>query len=343
MHRSVRTTLIQLVAVLSAFLMFALPAAEARPHFRYDFATPLFGLSAAKGGGLLVADSGAGVVRLRHGGGRLIVDLPGVTDMAPIRGSRMHILGPDATLYRFVRGTLRPIADLGAFEADVNPDGGAIESNPFRVASLSHQRALVADAAANALLIVRGNGDVDWVATLPSQLVPTRNAKRLAGCPNPPPDLAEVCTLPARIPAEPVVTSVAVGPDGAWYVGELKGFPAPRGKSRVWRIEPGTRHAQCGSDRRCRVVAKGFTSIVDLSFDRHGMLDVVEFDEASWFAVESGQPEGGTVDECNVWTGRCRVLASGLLMPSAVASTGHRTYVTVNSLIPGEAKVVRIA
>lgn len=341
MHRSVRAVLIQLAAALSAFLLLAQPAAQARTGFDYDFATPLFGLSTAKGGGLLVADAGAGIVRLRDGKGSLIVELPGVADMARSSRSRIQALaGP--TLYRIVHDRIRPVSDLGAFEADVNPDGADIESNPFDVAALSHQRALVADAAANDLLIVRGDGSTDWVATLPSEVVPTANAKRLAGCPDPPPDLADICTLPARIPAEPVVTSVAVGPDGAWYVGELKGFPAPRNKSRVWRIEPGTRHAHCGADPRCSIVADGFTSIIDLSFDRQGMLNVVEFDEASFLAVETDQATSGTVDSCDVATGVCSVLASGLLMPTAVASTAHHTYSTVMSLIPGQANVVRI-
>ena len=41
----------------------------------------------------------------------------------------------------------------------------------------------------------------------------------------PSPTLEFVCELPDRIPAQAVATSVAVGPDGAYYVGELKGFP----------------------------------------------------------------------------------------------------------------------
>jgi hypothetical protein len=344
MHRSIRAVLIKLAVALSALLMIAQPA-EARQAFDYDFTGPVFGMSAAKGGGLLVADAGSGVVRLRHGDGSLIAALPGVADVAAISRSRMQAVtgGPDSMLYRIIDGKVRPISDIGAFEAAVNPDGGAIDSNAFGVAALSSQRALVADAAANALLIVRGDGTTDWVATLPMQVVPTRNAKRIAGCPKPPPDLADICELPKRIPAEPVLTSVTVGPDGAWYVGELKGFPAPLNRSKVWRIEPGTRHAHCGSDPRCSVVLNGFTSIVDLSFDRQGMLNVVEFDEASFLAVETDQPTGGTVDSCDVATGVCSVLAGDLLMPTAVATTGGHTYATVMSLIPGQAKVIRIS
>jgi hypothetical protein len=58
-------------------------------HRRYEFATPVFGLDDAPDGSLLVADAGAGIVRLRNGHGRLIVELPGVTDMAPIGNRSM--------------------------------------------------------------------------------------------------------------------------------------------------------------------------------------------------------------------------------------------------------------
>src|SRR5262249_55432855 len=154
--------------------------------------------------------------------------------------------------------------------------------------------------------VVDRDGSVDWVATLPTQLVSTANLKNLAGCPAAPPELQFACALPEQMPAEAVATSVAIGPDGADHIGELKGFPAPPGASRVWRIEPGTRHAACGTSPACRVVAGGFTSIVDLSFAPDGSLYVVEIDEASWAAVEFGVPSpGGTVNRCSVTQGTC--------------------------------------
>ena len=196
-------------------------------------------LAVAPDGSLLVADNGAGVVELRKGEGHLIVELPGVTDVAPIGRSNMFALtgageaDTAAKLFRVSRGGLRELADLAAFEANVNPDGRGIKSNPFDVAALSGGKALVADAAGNDLLIVDQQGHVDWVATFPDQLVSTANAKQLVGCPNPPPEFESVCGLPEMIPAQAVAASVAIGPDGAYYVGELKGFPGPTGASRV--------------------------------------------------------------------------------------------------------------
>ncbi len=158
---------------------------------------------------------------------------------------------------------------------------------------------LVADAAANDILHVQANGTVDWVAVLTPVDLP-----------------------PGQIDPQPVPTSVAIGPDGAYYVGELTGFPGTPGLARVWRIAPGSRHVFCPSTA-CALVASGFTSIMDLAFGPDGTLYVVEFDEAGWLGVEDNgfakTPAGGTVNACNVGTGVCSIVASNLSLPTAIA------------------------
>lgn len=320
----------------------------------YEFATPLFGLDDAPNGELLVADAGAGIVRLRGGKGKLIVELPGVTDMSPIGNRSMWAVtgGGEGNLAFKVflarKGRAEQIADLLAFEEEFNPDGGVVESNPFDVATLSARKALVADAAGNDLLVVDRKGNVDWVATFPQELMSTDDIKELVGCPNPPPEFEEICDLPPMMPADPVPTSVAIGKDGAYYVGELKGFPAPRNESRIWRIEPGSRHVRCGEEMSngCTVVADGFTSIIDLNVGRHGTIYVTELDEATWFALEVGEGEkmeGGTVNTCNPRSWSCSELASGLPMSMATTEGKRgRVYTVIKALIPGEAEVIRI-
>ncbi len=316
-----------------------------------SYGTPVFGIATAPDGSLVVADYGAGIVELRKGASRLIADLPAVTDIAPIgSGSMFAVTGiaiaPDfedtaQKLYRVSRGHVRQIADLFAFEETVNPHEAEVDSNPFDVAALTGGKALVADAGGNDLLIVDQRGNVDWVATFPDELVSTANVKSLFDCPFGPPD---ICFLPPMIPAEAVPTSVAIGPDGAYYVGELKGFPAPVGASRVWRIEPGTLHAECGSSPACTVVATGFTSIVELTFGPDGTLYVVELEEASWFAVEFGLPgPGGTVNACDVSDWTCTEFATGLPM-SMAATIGHdgAVYVVVLALVFGSAEVIKL-
>lgn len=253
---------------------------------------------------------------------------------------------PDGLLYMVNRsGTPRPVAEISAFEAAENPDGGEIDSNPFDLAALGGGRVLVADAAANAVLIADRTGHIDWVATLPNELASSAHAKTLAGCPNPPAELAFVCGLPEMMPAEPVTTSVAVGPDGAYYVSELKGFPAPLGASKVWRIEPGTRHAECGSSPACEVVVDGFTSIVDINFGPDGTLYVVELDENSWLGLETNPPQmqGGTINACAWGTFDCTERESGLPIPMAVAITrANDVYAAIWALVPDQAQVVPV-
>lgn len=346
--RTHRTSAAAALALAAGAVLAPVPAQAGAAS--YPFAGPVFGMAAAPDGSLLVADSGAGVVALRKAKGKLVVPLPGVADVDPVWFGSMYAItggGEDASagkLFHAVRGgSPRQVADLSGFEATVNPDGGVVESNPFDVEALPGGRALVADAAGNDLLIVDGKGRVDWVATLPSEVVSTAHAKNLAGCPDPPPDFAFVCDLPPSMPAEGVATSVAVGPDGAYYVGELKGFPAQPGTSRVWRIERGARHAECGTSPACRVVADGFTSIVDLTFGPDGKLYVVELDEGSFLAAELGKGAGGTVNACSSRTWRCKAVASGLPAPTAAAVTRTgKVYAFINALNPAEATVIAI-
>lgn len=349
-----RKLIVSIAVLLVTVLVPAAVVAHEVPAF--DFNTPVFGLAAAPDGSLLVADGGQGIVELRKGQGSLVSELPGVSDVAPIgRGSMFATTGEfgpmAAKLFRVSRdeGPVE-LADLHAFEVANNPAGGPVESNPFDVAVLNGGSALVADAAGNDLLIVDNDGNVDWVATFPNELTSTDYAKALAGCPEPPaPDLAFICGLPPAIPAEPVATSVAVGPDGAYYVGELKGFPAPTGMSKVWRIEPGTLHAECGTSPACSVVYNDFTSVIDLAFGPDGTLFVVEFDEASWLAAELqaffGLPvsQGGTVNACDMHGDGCTVIAGSLPLPTAVAvDKKGAVYATAGSLIPGGAEVIHL-
>ena len=338
-HRSLRRTVTVLLTAAAATVALAQPASAAP----YVFAGPVFGLAAGPGDVLFAADAGAGVVRIQGDEGELVVDLPGVTDVAPVRPGRMWAIA-GRKLFKVVHGKPHLLAGLGKFERIVNPDGGEVDSNPFDVTALGTKRALVADAGANAVLVANMRGGVNWIASLPDELVSTDNVKALVGCPDGP---ADICDLPDEIPAQGVATSVAIGPDGAYYVSELKGFPAPRGQSRIWRIEPGTRHVHCAADAvgsPCTVVADGFTSIVDLTFGSDGTAYVTELDEASWFAVEvaTDKAEGGTVNTCDAtWT--CTQAATGLTQPMAVAINDAGVFVVVSALIPGATAVVPLA
>jgi hypothetical protein len=315
-----------------------------------QFSGPLFGLATAPNGQLLVADTGAGVVDVQ-GISLLKPILPGITDISPIGGNSLWVThtGTDPTansgqgLYRVSNGKARLIADLFAFEQANNPHPPAEqpESNPFDVQALDGDMALVVDAAANDLLLVDSEGHVEVLATFPDALASTANIKSLVGCPAGPPD---ICGLPPVIPAQPVPTSIAIGPDGWYYVGELKGFPAPTGESRIWRVAPWASWADCGSSDDCQVVFDGgFTSIIDLAFGPDDLLYVVELDEASWFAPEVGSPTTGTINACDVGTLSCVDVETDLVLPTAITFGKDGTlWSTEFALIPPLARVVAI-
>ena len=51
--------------------------------------------------------------------------------------------------------------------------------------------------------------------------------------------------LPPEMPAEAVPTTVAIGPDGWAYVGQLIGFPGTPGTAHIWRVNPNAEDAVC--------------------------------------------------------------------------------------------------
>jgi hypothetical protein len=330
----------------------ALVAAPTAAGAVAGFQGPIFGLDTAPNGDILVADASTGVLALRDDRVSVQATIPGATDVSAIgRGSSWVSTGagedPTADtgqgVYRVSRGTGHKVVNLFEFEATVNPDGNdPPDSNPFDVQSLGGDAALVVDAGGNDLLRVNRQGDVDVLAVFPDELVSTANIKALAGCPDGPPDF---CGLPDQIPAQAVPTSVAVGPDGYYYVGELKGFPAPTGESRIWRVAPDASSAECGSGPDCVLVFDGgFTSIIDLGFGPDGRLYVAELDEASWAAVEIFQaPTGGTINACAVATQACSPVAPGIPILTAITfGKDGALWATRNALIPGQAEVFEV-
>lgn len=299
-------------------------AAQADPDF---YAGAIFGIANAPGGALYVADSGQGIVDADTG--QVIASLTGMNDIAPIGRGGALAVGPheieggvQTGLFRLSRGHAEFIADTAAFEEDVDPAGDGTEegSNPFDLARLNGGKTLVADAAGNSLLYVDEQGRIDWVATFP--------ARTDVQCP------PGFCEGTVPFPVHAVPTSVAIGPDGAYYVGELTGFPFTPGFSRIWRIEPGTRHADCSTSSACSIVWDDFTAIIDLQFGPDGRLYVAQLDDAGVGAFEEGAGVGGSVHACNVETGSCEEIVSGIPILTAIAFHRGELWGAILALTP---------
>ena len=101
--------------------------------------------------------------------------------------------------------------DIAAYEAAHNPDGFVPDSDPFGILN-RNGRQVVTDAGGNDLLEVHGH-HVSLLAVFPAR--PGRST-------------------------DSVPTTVARGPDGAYYVGELTGGPFTPDIARVYRVAHGT-------------------------------------------------------------------------------------------------------
>jgi hypothetical protein len=127
---------------------------------------------------------------------------------------------------------------------------------------------IATDAGGNDLLRVGANGSIETLAVFPSRSNSTRGI-------------------------DSVPTAVAVGPDGAYYVGELPSF-AP-GQANVWRVVPG---------QSPTVFQSGFTTIIDITFGADGTLYVLEWGSGNLWRVPAVGPRS--------------LVATGLINPGSV-------------------------
>jgi hypothetical protein len=213
-------------------------------------------------------------------------------------------------------GQWQTVADLTTFELSENPDGARVESNPYAVLALPTAR-IVADAAGNDLLYVDKKGNIATLAVFPTRPVEF------------PPGSGDLVAMDA------VPTSVARGPDEAFYVGQLTGFPFPVGEARVYRVVTGQQPA---------VYLNGFTHITDLEFDEEGNLYVLQISSLSLLEVFSGGSRTtGAVIRVKP-DGARQTLLEGLTMPGGIAldAEGDAIYVTLGSVCAGEGEVIRL-
>ena len=200
------------------------------------------------------------------------------------------------------------VVDISAHEAANNPDGTTVDSNPYGLLVLS-DRAVVADAGANALIQISLDATTSTLAVFPQR----------PGGPNP--------------VMQAVPTTVVRGADGNYYVGELTGQPFPVGAARVYRVPSGG-----GTPT---ILATGFTNIIDIAFGPGGEGYVLEHD-ADGIIPPLGPGVTGRVVRLNL-DGTRNVIAPNLVKPGGIAiGPDGALYVTNRSIFPGIGEVVRI-
>jgi hypothetical protein len=216
------------------------------------------------------------------------------TDLAPGGTNLARVFSPGGSS-----------VDVGQYEATNNPAGGPVDSNPWHLATVSGAT-LMTDAGGNSLLRIGNDGSISTLATFPS---------RTLG--------------PATF--ESVTTGLAVGPDGAYYVGELTGVPFPPGGAQVYRVPSG------GGPPT--VFATGFTMISDLAFGLDGSLYALEHDS-------NGSRNPGLLGA--LWKvapdGSRSLIYGDLTLPTGLAiGSDGAFYVSNFGASTGNGEVVRIA
>jgi len=238
-------------------------------------------------------------------------------------------------------GQWRFVADIGAYEAANNPDGRLtddgrphLDTNPYGLAAFPGGH-LMTDAGANALLRVRGDGDISVVAVFHSR-----------GSTPPRPSFAPVDERNFATIADAVPTSVVPGPDGAYYVSELTGVPFVDTRANVYRVVPGDEPQMFFIEDACLT---GFKMILDMAFDGEGNLYVLQHATGALQQTGPGvlirvTPDKAQSSICAQYQAGTRTtVLSGLSRPtSVVIGPDGAIYVSNNGTSMGGGQVLRI-
>jgi hypothetical protein len=197
------------------------------------------------------------------------------------------------------------LADLARHEARTNPVDDP-DSDPTGLVRAGG-RFLATDSGGNTLVSARASGGTHTVAVFPD--TPLGDSAYQA-----------------------VPTDVVRGPDGAFYVTQLTGFPFPKGAANIYRVVRG--HAPT-------VYASGLTNLTSLAFSPGGTLYAVQISDEG--LASGGPPIGSLLRVAPDGSGQSTsAVASGLFAPYGVAIHRDSAYVTVCSVCATGGQVVQV-
>lgn len=212
-----------------------------------------------------------------------------------------HLKKQDEGSVSFVFDTL---AHEVAHDVDGDPD-----SNPTGIAR-SANGYVFTDAGGNTLVSTRKGG-----STI-AEFAPVATTE-----PGP---------VPVGFPMDAVPSDVVQGPDGAWYVSQLIGFPFEEGSSTIWRVVPG---------QEPEAYATGLTNVTSLAFAEDGTLYAVEL-------ATDGLLTGpvGALREITPGSAQHEVVLEGLNQPYGLAIRDGAAYLTLGAIGPadGGGSVVKV-
>ncbi|MEH1965866.1 ScyD/ScyE family protein [Nostoc sp.] len=245
------------------------------------------------------------------------------------------IIAPD-----FNTNSWTSVADIANYELANNPDGGDIGSNPLAFV-IDGNKFVAVDAGANDLLSVNADGsNLQAIVAFPQDIL-TNPVFPPSGTPSNEP--AQVPSQgeevrsptaglrPSQFATQPVPSSVAKGPDGAYYVSQFTGFPFPEGGAKIYRV---------GADGLATIFADGFTQLTDLEFDTAGNLYALQYaNQSAW----KGNFDGSVIKIATDGTRTTLLSGNGLESPSALTiGSDGAVYVTNRGDRPGVGQVLRI-
>ena len=183
-------------------------------------------------------------------------------------------------------------------------------SNPYDIVNAPEVDGwIVSDPGGNSLLAVDLDGNIRDYVVFESFTIPDHEA-----------------------PVEMVPTGLARGADGAVYVSSLTGFPYPRGKAVVWRVEDLNGDGDAMDEGEVEPFVTGLTTVTDITFGADGMLYIAEFSSDTKAVFEGGDfSENTAANPGRVlrWNGsELAVIVDNVVSPTGLLATESTLYIS---------------